>query len=177
MGDRWWEVDENIYATFCADPANSENILLKYFNALSYQNNERAMVVLEYVFGVLSFTREQRHTYTQAMALLSIHRTIFNQFIIGMNGTKEEAIDVFKTEIKQLCANGLYDVEGCRQAATFFSTGLVRNFDAYQYALSHLPVESVQSKLLCVQTPHQLPPISVAELQENASVNSSIAHE
>ena len=159
MADKWWKVDEATYNDFCADSARSEQVLLTSLNALSYQENQRAMVVFEYIFGVLNFCSENTYPFEQAMILLGIHQRIFTQFIVNNGGSQEDAITMFKTEIK---ACSTFSVELCRAAATFFSTAFVRNFDAYQYALSNLPVEKVQRRLLCVQTPHALPSLSDA---------------
>ncbi len=165
MTEKWWKIDSETYTKFCADSAQSEHVLLSSLNAMSYQENQRAMVVFEYIFGVIHFCSENSYPYEEAMLLLGIHQRIFTQFVVDNSGEQTHAISMFQSELKE-CRS--FSVDMCRAAATFFSIAFVRNFDAYQYALSNLPVEKVQRKLLCVQTPHSLPSLS-----EAGSVSSS----
>ena len=175
MGDRWWKVSEETYSAFVADSASSESVLLTALNANSYKDNQRAMVVFEYIFGVLTNCSESGYSYEQTNELLSIHQKIFTTFITSaasggeQYGTREEAIELFKTDIKPLTSASLFTVEQCTNIAQFFAISFIRNFDAYQYALSNLPRELINTKLLCVQTPHSLPSLSDAGTLDGAS--------
>jgi hypothetical protein len=168
MGDRWWRIDAETWEAFTADAAASEEVLLTSLNAKSYVDNQRAMVVFEYIFGVLTNCREMELTYEQASSLLAVNHQIFSRFVTspsvlsgeGDTGSREEAIDVFKAAVKELCTNQVISAKHCELAARFFASAFIRNFDAYQYALTNLPKEKIQTKLLCVQTPHILPSLS-----------------
>jgi hypothetical protein len=108
MGDRWWKIDEATFSEFCADSVQSEQVLLKSLNAHSYQDNQRAMVVFEYIFGVLSNCSENKYNYKQTINVMNIHKKIFTTFITGTSsstcsngdGGVNDAIEIFKNEIK-----------------------------------------------------------------------------
>ena len=124
----WWKINSTVYGEFCTSE-NSEQVLMKYLKADAVNDNQRAMVVFEYIFGVLNFCSEGKYTYEKAIALINIHKKIFNQFILGSGeGTTEEAVSLFKMDIR---ANGLFDLESSAKAAQYFASALLRNFDAY----------------------------------------------
>ena len=179
MGDRWWKIDESTYTAFtAAERTECEAVLLTALKAHSYQENQRAMVVFEYIFGVLSSCSEASYSFKQAEELLAIHYRIFTRFVTPSTsssntdsenadgeetGSCEDAVQMFKDQIKPLASREsgpLFSVAECGKCAKFFASAFVRNFDAYKYALTHLPRERVQTKLLCVQTPHQLPSLA-----------------
>lgn len=166
MGERWWNLEHGTWAEFCADSAGSEHVLLSALKATSYKDNQRAMVVFEYIFGVLTYCREEGYAYDQTCALLGLHKLVFTKFIIGGEAGRDEAIAAFK---KDILALGLFDVKQCRKSAQFFASALIRNFDAYRYALTKLPREQVNKRLLCVQTPHILPSLSEAGTMSSSS--------
>ena len=130
---------------------------------------------------MLSFCSDEAYTHTQASFLLDTHKSLFNSYIIGSKdktggSERDDAIALFKDRIKHACADGMFNVSACAKIATYFANVFVRNFDAYQYALSNLPVEMVQFKLLCVQTPLLLPPMAAATAAgQPFSPNSSVA--
>ena len=89
----WWKISSSVYSEFCqAENDESEQILMKYLRADVVNDNQRAMVVFEYIFGVLNFCSEGGYEYEKALALVNIHKKV------------RECVCVFVCAYKSVCA-------------------------------------------------------------------------
>ena len=96
----------------------------------SMRDNQRAMVVFEFIFNILEFCSKSAFAHDKFAVILGIFHKCFDQFILADAGSPEDAIELFKGDMKSC---GDFDVDECRNVAAFFSTMFVRNFSGYRY--------------------------------------------
>ena len=133
----------------------------------SMRDNQRAMVVFELIFNILEFCSKSAFAHDKFSVVLGIFHKCFDQFILTDAGSPEDAIELFKGDMKSC---GDFDVDECRNVAVFFSTMFVRNFSGYRYVMSTLPEERVDLRTLTVQTPLYLPPCDSQAMSSSSSI-------
>ena len=140
-------------------------ILSSALNLTGMDANPRSMIIFELIIHLVEFCSESGFSFAQMSAVLSIFGDIFASCIIvdpSCCRTREEAIAMFTEQIsrhaKPSAGNDkqmppLFTVESIKRAAEFFSETIIKQFDAYQYVMSSLPVERPEKLFVVVQTP------------------------
>ena len=166
-----WDIDEDTFKAFRAqeDPKQLETTVLEKIGFSSMRDNQRAMVVFELLFQIIEFSSSSGLSYDHFRVILDIYHKCFERFIVNNEGSQAEAIEVFK---EYMLAYGGLSVEKSRKVAKFFSTTLIRNMDGYRYVMCNLPVETVDERVLAIQTP-LVPLPSLNEDIRNSDLNEA----
>ena len=164
-----WDIEEDTFSAFCGEESakTAEELLLGKLGLSSMQDNQRAMIVFEFIFNILEFCSKSSFDYSKFQVILKIFQKCFDQFILADAGSPEEAIELFKVDMR---ACGQFDVDSSRNVATFFSTSFIRNFSGYRYVMTNLPVEKTDLRILSVQTPLILPPCDSQAMSSSSSI-------
>lgn len=167
--DNLWDVDDTAYASFVGaeTPEACEEMLLDRMGLADMRDNQRAMIVFEFIFNIVEFCSKSSFDYGKFVVILKIFQKCFDQFILGDAGSANEAIELFKVDMRE---SGQFDVDSSRNVATFFSTSFVRNFNGYRYVMSNLPTEKTDFRTLSVQTPLILPPCDSQAMSSSSSI-------
>lgn len=164
-----FDIQEDTFSAFCGadSPQAAEELLLGKMGLASMQDNQRAMIVFEFVFNIVEFCSKSGFDYGKFLVILQIFQKCFDQFILGEAGSPDEAIEVFKENMR---ASVQFDVDSSRNVAAFFSTSFIRNFNGYRYVMTNLPVEKTDVRVLSVQTPLHLPPCDSQAMSSSSSI-------
>lgn len=136
-------------------------VLSRALQMTGIEDNPRAMIVFEFVFDIVHFCAESGFDFSQMSTVLGIFGDVFCSCWLNSPSDKEreDAVTMFTQLIsahaRPLSAGGapLLSVGAIKRLAVFFADTVIKQFDAYQYVMSELPVERIERVHVVVQTP------------------------
>lgn len=166
-----FSIDESVFNDFLSvEDYSAEWKVIensKILNIPRFLTNKRGIILMEYMFHFLIFTKELKFSFKKSQKCVHIIDRIFQMicFEERESATKERAVLIIKEEFLSCMKDDKDEIpnfsnDEIKKVSTYFSRTILQMYSAYNYALKASPNEEIVEYCnIQIQTPISPPPL------------------
>lgn len=183
---RWLHLTEELWEQICSieDETEEYELLRKSSTIDSPEDNQRAMITLDFIFYNLHFCKDKLMSYEQAKIIMKFIQKMYETCIFAENVesiiSKEDALKMFKDELRTIVTNLENSVVELpaplvRAFVQHFTMCFFRNYNAYQLTFNEFQDVTVEKIGVGVETPGVVPPLAEATGRSEVTTEGNAA--
>ena len=170
---RWLDLKEELWEKLITiEDEKEEYELIRTSSSIdSPEDNQRAMITLDFIFYNLHFCKDKEMTFGQAKIIMKFIQKMYETCIFNQSEenviSKEQALEMFKNDLRNIIANLSDSVvelpsKLIKAFVEHFTFCFFRNYNAYQLTFNEFQDVTVEKIGVGVETPGHVPPTSEA---------------
>ena len=170
---RWLDLKEELWEkVIIIEDEKEEYELIRTSSSIdSPEDNQRAMITLDFIFYNIHFCKDKGMTYPQAQIIMKFIQKMYETCIFNQTEeniiSKEQGLEIFKNGLRNIISNlngSVIELPSklIKSFVEHFTLCFFRNYNAYQLTFNEFQDVTVEKIGVGIETPGHVPSTSEA---------------